>query len=187
MDTESLIVARLGERQRKLDRIKELEKSRRNHTAKIVRVMSYAGLSAAACIAIVFAVMPGLLSHNRLDGLDLVAPTFAEYRGGSSNPIEEAIQGGDFALALDLTDEAITQSELNIKEYISSGNENIEEAEYMIAIEREYLETIIWTRIYVLVQMEDENNLMSACEAYLEDSDFQVYRDEVEKILKKIK
>ncbi len=187
MDTESLIVARLGERQRKLSRIKELEKSKKNHTAKVIRVMSYAGLSVAACVAIVFAVMPGLSGYNRLDGLDLATPSFAEYRGGSSSPIEEAIQSCDFATALELTDESIAQSELSIKEYRSSGSENVEESKYMIAIEKEYLETLIWTRIYVLVQMKDEMNLIPACEAYLEDIDFQLYRGEVEKILKKIK
>lgn len=182
MNNDDLIVARLGERQRKISRIKEFEASKKKQS-HFLRLVSYTGLSAVACIAILFVVMPGLFNHNRFEGINLAAPSFAEYRGNSSNLIEKAIQCGDFISALNLTDEAIAQCELTINEYHIMSNDNIEETNYMIAIEKEYLESLIWTRIYILVQLEDENGLITACNDYLKNTDYQLHRTEVEKIL----
>lgn len=183
MNNDDLIVARLGERQRKISRINEFKTTKKKQS-NFLKLVSYTGLSAVACIAILFVAMPRLFNHNRFDVINLAAPSFAEYRGSSSKTIEQAIQCGDFISALNLTDEAIAQCELTINEYHIKSNDNIEETNYMIAIEKEYLESLIWTRIYILVQLEDENGLITACNSYLKDTDYQLYRAEVEKILK---
>lgn len=57
----------------------------------------------------------------------------------------------------------------------------------MMMLERQNLEDLIWTKIYLLVRSGDEDGVLKTCELYMENADFQAYRSDVENILKKIR
>lgn len=184
MDTDALIVARLGEHQRKIERLNQIRQSGRK---RIGTAAWYWVASAVACVAIVFALVPGLLRDDTLSTLNLEQPSLQEYRGSACNAIESAMDSGNYKVALELTESAITASEFEIKEYQSVNSSNSQESEYMMMLERQNLEDLIWTKIYLLVRSGDEDGVLKTCELYMENADFQVYRTDVENILMKIK
>lgn len=183
MDTDALIVARLGEHQRKIERFNEIRAGRK----RFGNAVWYGLVSAVACVAIVFALVPGLLRDDTLSTLNLEQPSLQEYRGSAGNAIESAMDSGNYKLALELTESAITASEREIKEYQSINSDNSQESEYMMMLERQNLEDLIWTKIYLLVRSGDEDSVLKTCELYMENADFQAYRSDVENILKKIR
>lgn len=99
MDTDALIVARLGEHQRKIERFNEIRAGRK----RFGNAVWYGLVSAVACVAIVFALVPGLLRDDTLSTLNLEQPSLQEYRGSAGNAIESAMDSGNYKLALELT------------------------------------------------------------------------------------
>lgn len=183
MNTDSLIINRLGE----LDRKKVLITSFENHAAKrmpLRHIPFYASVCAASVI-ILFAVGTSIFKQSHhLELSNLPLPSFEEYRGGSCSSIEEEIQNGNYPKALQLTNISIAECKKEIAE-LESNNKS-EESEYLRNLDNVYLENLLWTRIYILTELNDKENLKSACKEYLHHTDYKQFRSSAEKLLKNL-
>ena len=70
---------------------------------------------------------------------------------------------------------------------IKSADMSEEENEYTLTLYDVSKEELLWAKIYLLVKLEKEKELGLCCDNYLENSSFQEYRGEVEKILEQIR
>jgi len=182
---DTVIIERLGERQRKVDFIaRNIDdiKSKRFSWGKT----AYTIMSVAACFALIVAVTTILFRSDSISDMDVAVPSFEEYRGAGCDEIERLINTGDYEIAL-----AKVESELkgcgSEFETIESEGGSDEEIEYMKALYAEGRDELIWCKIYLLVKLDKKSELKIACRNYLEDGELTVHKIEVEQILEKIK
>lgn len=183
MDTDNLIISRIGELQRKMTLLSQF--NREMTSSRKANKWIFRSLAGAACIALVLTVTFGIINHKGSKGLLLPEPSFIEYRGGSANLIQASIQDEKYGRALNLIELSILQSEDEIHSLSMAGDDS-EEASYLISLEKESLEELYWARIYVAYKLDDKKLLRNSCVAYLEDPYNQNYRSEVREIVKEI-
>lgn len=181
---DNLIINRLGEHKRKVDFIeKNINSRRENHFS--LRRYSYLILSAAACVAIILAISPMLFKSNSVSDLTLTPPSFAEYRGSSLNKIEFLLNNEQYMDALSTVDFELVELDKDI-EFLYSAEMSEEEKIFSISLYNEEKEELMWSKIYLLVKLNREDDLRVSCQNYLKNSDFKKYDSEVDMILKKI-
>lgn len=182
---DNFIIDRLGEHQRKIDFINRSI----NERGKIMFLFKRAGytiLSMAACLAAVFALFPELFKSNDISDMSLITPSFPEYRGASFANIESQISGGQYDDALSSVNLELCLIENELVK-ITSTEMSHDEKLYMTTLYKDEKEELLWSEIYILVKLNKKDLLKLACENYLNNNDFERYRPEVAKILKKIK
>lgn len=183
--TDTLIIQRLGEYQRKREFITRNLNQQRNVWETPKRVFYYLA-AAAACIAVAVAVLPGLLGSNSLSSLNLAEPSFSEYRGGGQySDIAQAIEANEFDKALSLTNSTIAEVEAEQAAIIATEDGD-EEKEYLLALGSESLDELYWTKIYLLAKLGKKDALRQCCANYLDVNQFGRHCEEVQKILGKI-
>ena len=113
-DVDKLIVSRLGERQRKLERIGAMEKAAERGRKRNMSIL-YTAISIAACIALVAIVNP-FANDNRRD-FAMTRPDFSTFRAALPElvQVEAFIDAGEYYKALDLVEVKLKESDKNIK------------------------------------------------------------------------
>lgn len=180
---DAFITNRLGEHQRKIDFI-DRNLNRHSKTGSSFKKTSYAILSVAACLAIVLTVSPMLFKSNNISDISITAPSFTEYRGTSLNNIESLISSEQYERALLLVNSELTDINDEL-EKISSADMIEDEKVYMTSLYRGETEELIWSKIYLLVKLDRNDDLKHHCQNYLNNNEFIKHRLEVEDILKK--
>ena len=175
MDNDTLITQRLGELKRKQD----FTARQLAQTKKGTHIMPW--VSAAAAVLILAIIASVTIFRNPFDGIVLDAPDFTEYRGSQASEIEYCIQAGDWSSAL-----AATEAELGELRPFSADGIADEEREYLDALYKNRLEELQWTRIYLLVKLEDREAVLDACDTYLALDPPADRRASVENLIEKL-
>lgn len=196
---DKLIISRLGEHQRKLDFIVRCERDEKcdnvhgeksgnsggkRHIPSVFRKTMYALISAAAC-AVVFLIVYPMLKSGSLSEMQLPQPALSEYRGAGMSRLSLLMEEKKYEEALQLTDVELFALDSEISE-IAGPDASIEEKRYAEALYGASREDLLWCKIYILTRLEKENDLKICCEEYLHNSDYETYKDDVEKIMKKM-
>lgn len=181
---DALIINRLGEHQRKIDFINRNLNKQRGSDFSFKRI-SYAVLSVAACLAIIFAISPMLFKSNNISDISVTAPSFTEYRGSSINDIEHKINRGQYEDALSSVNSELLEIE-NELQNMSTIEMDEAEKSYTTTLYEGEQEELIWSKIYLLIKLDRKDDLEIACHSYLNNSNFSKHILEVKNILKEI-
>lgn len=181
---DKLIADRLGEHQRKVDFVSERMNQKQADGSKWSKWR--VTLSVAASIAIIIALYPMLTQRG--GGMDVTPPDFTEYRGGSAGfeEIEHLIAAENYDKALAVVNQKIIDMEVDHILFAPGKKADKAEAEYEEALYHSRREELMWSEIYLLVKIDEPDELSLSCRKYLEEPSYNVHREEVEKIFKKI-
>lgn len=180
--TES-IVARLAERKRKIERMREMEQP--SHEIRFVGRV--AALAAAACIAALVVFAPWR-SVSPVDELG-ITPDMTDFRSASPEmtEIQRLLDKSDYSAALAKTEEALQSSGLELKELWEAGIDlEDEELEYSVQLEHARNSELRWTYIYLLVKVGRNEDAVRALDSYINDKEYCEHRDEAELLLNKL-
>lgn len=182
-DIDNLIIARLGEHNRKTDFIqRNLRTQSFRHFS--LRKTVYIGMSIAACL-VIFAVSTFIFKGNSLSDISMETPTFNQFRNGGSNNITSLIEQGEYTKALPIVEFKITETDEEIA-HIKSVELSPEEEDYLLDLYLEEKEELLWSKIYLLVKLEKKDELKISCREYLSNKNFKSHVGSINKILEKI-
>lgn len=167
MKLEDRIISQLGRRHEMLMQINEWE-----NPVRVIRWRNPAiGLAIAACLVLILVVRP--LMHTEqisaLDQLGIDQPTLSDFRAASptSSEIDATMDSQDYATALIQIDEALRDSDRELKrlqDYLYLEDESIL-YESEVAIAHNY--QLRWLRIYTLVRLERRDEAIKDLEFYV--------------------
>lgn len=184
-----MIIDRLGERQRKLDRMCDWE-NRHFSKQRGIRLISI-GMAVAACALALFVVVPIHFRRNSpLNEFGIEYSSMEEFRAASLDMAEIAdlIERENYDDALEKSKSLLVDSDKKIREYLSLYLNVEDNEEYLYEIQEEVLinEELRWTCIYLLVKTERYKEAVAESDIYLEYK-CKEHRTEVEKLLKLLK
>lgn len=186
---DNLIISRLGERQRKLNLMKDFQhkltvERKKNKSKSLIIV------SVAASLIIALTLFPSIYRHFSSGSnynLVLTTPDFNGYRGNGVDLIEISINDGNLQRAKNLVDLSIMQSRAEINNIMNSDTGNEEEKNYLLDLENDYLEELMWTRIFIFYKMQNKELILSSCQEYMQQDEYKHHREEVNSILNEFK
>lgn len=167
-----LIADRLGERQKKLDRMaaweQGLEKGRAERRRTWVPV-TVSFLAIAACVVVAFVVVRPWDS-NVLDELGIGAPEFEDYRGDMPElpEIQQLISAGKYDEALIRVERALEVSSTEVRD-MEWGVAYADDDELQYILDEMTMANgeLRWARIYILVRQGDEAGALQELRRYL--------------------
>lgn len=180
-----MIAKRLGERQRKLKRMQEMERP-------VHRFRLYGGaiaLVAAACVALLLVFAPWRTA-SVLDDLNIQTPSCEIYRSASPDlaEISRLMEEPDYDAALTATAKALQHSEMELKEFSDVLYEfGDEEMEYEEEQERLMNNELRWTYIYLLVNAERYKEAVKELKIYLKRDKYCEHEEEAKALLRELK
>lgn len=183
-----LIVARLGDRKRKLERMAEMEhRLARRTTARL-----YTGVvsAVAAVILLTFVLVP--LWHIQMSPLDktgISQPTFSDYRSGNADiaEITKLMDRQEYKQALVITKKALHISDIALKDLYGKDIEfDDEELVYEEELERNTNSELRWAYIYLLVKLDDVKEARRQLHKYLKAKDYCQHQAEAKALLEEI-
>ena len=179
-----VIVERLAERQRKIDRMKEMSTPHR-------RISLYGGatLAVAACVAVI-AVFNLFSNVSPLDEAGIGKPEMSQLRGTSSSmtKIYGFLDNEEYAAAERLARKTIDGLEANLDLYRELPPEyDSEEEAYEAKHEMVTLSQLRWTYIYLLVKQDKKQIAIKQLKIYIKDKEHAEHYDEAKKLLKVLK
>lgn len=180
-----MIAQRLGERQRKLKRMQEMERPAR-------RFHLYGGaiaLAAAACVALLLVYAPWRTA-SVLDELSIQQPVMVSFRSASPDlaEISRLMEEPDYEAALAATRKALQHSELGLKEFRDVLYEfGDEEMEYEEEQERLMNNELRWTYIYLLVNAGHYKEAVKELKIYLKRDKYCEHEEEARALLRELK
>ncbi len=184
-----LIVSRLGERQRKWNRMQEMETRLQKTHARQHRMFVISAIAASIILALV--VWPLYqMQRSPLDKLDIGKPMMTEFRAANPelNEISQLMEKEDYELAMAKTKEALGKSDRTISELgglgAMLGDEELMYEERLDAIANCELR---WTYIYILVRMEQYKEAKKQLRRYLKDKDICEHYEEAKALLNELK
>lgn len=188
-DQTRLIVSRLGERQRKWNRMQEMEVRLQKPHTRHRRMFIVSAMAASVILALV--VWPLYqMQRSPLDKLDIGKPTMTEFRAASPelNEISQLMEKEDYQQAMIKTKEALRKSDRVISEFGGLGS-MLDDEELMY---EERLDAIAncelrWTYIYILVRMEQYKEAKKQIKRYLKDKDICEHYEEARALLQELK
>lgn len=164
-----LIVARLGERKRKLERMAEMEqRMARRTTARLYTSI----VSAMAAVILLTLVLVPLwrMQISPLDKTGISQPTFSDYRSGNADiaEITKLMNRQDYKQALTVTKKALHTSDIALKDLYGKDVEfDDEELVYEEELERNTNSELRWAYIYLLVKLDDVKEARRQLHKYL--------------------
>lgn len=176
------IVERLGERDRKIEKMNGMERA-----ARKARISLYTAMSVAASLLLVVALNPFASSGSDvIEELGIMQPAFGNYRASVEGvaDVEEFIGAGEYYKALDLVEELLKDSERSIKQAEKEPLFDDEEWVYEYKSEKLFNAELRWTYIYLLVVIECERDAAKELKRYLKDTEFCLHKADAEKLLK---
>lgn len=185
-NVDKLIIDRLGERQRKVERIGAMEKASARGRKRNMSIL-YTAISIAACIALVAIVNP-FANDNRRD-FAMTRPDFSTFRAALPElvQVEAFIDAGEYYKALDLVEVKLKESDKNIK--YAERKPMFDDEEWMYEYKSEKLLNgeLRWTYIYLLVMVECDNTAVKELKRYLKDEEFCLHREEAKDMLEALR
>lgn len=183
-----LIVARLGERRRKLERMAEMEhRLTRRTTARL-----YTGIvSAMAAVILLTLVLVPLwrMQISPLDKTGISQPKFSDYRSGNADiaEITKLMNRQDYKQALTVTKKALHTSDIALKDLYGKDVEfDDEELVYEEELERNTNSELRWAYIYLLVKLDDVKEARRQLHKYLKAKDYCQHQAEAKALLEEI-
>ena len=183
-----LIVARLGERKRKLERMAEME----HRLARRTTVRLYTSIvSAVAAVVLLTLVLVPLwrMQMSPLDKTGISQPTFSDYRSGNADIVEitKLMNRQDYKQALTVTKKALHTSDIALKDLYGKDVEfDDEELVYEEELERNTNSELRWAYIYLLVKLDDVKEARRQLHKYLKAKDYCQHQAEAKALLKEI-
>lgn len=193
-DVDKLITGRLGERQRKMERIGAMEKATAREQKRRLSIL-YTAISIAACVALVVIVNPfagsdvqQVVEDNRREPV-MARPDFSTFRAALPElvQVEAFIDAGEYYKALDLVMVKLKESDKNIKYAEKEPMFDDEEWMYEYRSEKLLNAELRWTYIYLLVMVECDYTAVKELKRYLKDEEFCLHREEAEGMLKALR
>lgn len=179
-----VIVERLAERQRKIDRMKEMSTPHR-------RISLYGGatLAVAACVAVIV-VLNLFSSISPLDEAGIEKPEYSQFRGASKEMTEiySFLDNKEYDAAERLTRKTINGIEASLDLYweLPAEYDNEEEA-YEAECDMLTLSQLRWTYIYLLVKQDKNDIAKRQLKIYIKDKKHAEHYEEAKKLLKVLK
>lgn len=183
-----LIVARLGERKRKLERMSEMEhRLARRTTARLYTSI----VSAVAAVILLTLVLVPLwrMQIPPLDKTDISQPTFSDYRSGNADiaEITKLMDRQDYKQALTVTEKALHTSDIALKDLYGQDVElDDEELVYEKELEGNNNSELRWAYIYLLVKLDDVKEARRQLHKYLKAKDYCQHQAEAKALLEEI-
>lgn len=183
-----LIVARLGERKRKLERMAEMEQ----RLARCTTARLYTSIvSAMAAVVLLTLVLVPLwrMQISPLDKTGISQPTFSDYRSGNADiaEITKLMDRQDYKQALTVTKKALHTSDIALKDLYGQDVEfDDEELVYEEELERNTNSELRWAYIYLLVKLDDVKEARRQLHKYLKAKDYCQHQAEAKALLKEI-
>lgn len=183
-----LIVARLGERKRKLERMAEMEQRlARRTTARLYTSI----VSAMAAVVLLTLVLVPLwrMQISPLDKTGISQPTFSDYRSGNADiaEITKLMDRQDYKQALTVTKKALHTSDIALKDLYGKDVEfDDEELVYEEELERNTNSELRWVYIYLLVKLDDVKEARRQLHKYLKAKDYCQHQAEAKALLEEI-
>lgn len=183
-----LIVARLGERKRKLERMAEMEQRlARRTTARLYTSI----VSAMAAVVLLTLVLVPLwrMQISPLDKTGISQPTFSDYRSGNADiaEITKLMDRQDYKQALTVTKKALHTSDIALKDLYGKDVEfDDEELVYEEELERNTNSELRWAYIYLLVKLDDVKEARRQLHKYLKAKDYCQHQAEAKALLEEI-
>ena len=183
-----LIVARLGERKRKLERMAEME----HRLARRTTVRLYTSIvSAVAAVVLLTLVLVPLwrMQMSPLDKTGISQPTFSDYRSGNADIVEitKLMNRQDYKQALTVTKKALHTSDIALKDLYGQDVEfDDEELVYEEELERNTNSELRWAYIYLLVKLDDVKEARRQLHKYLKAKDYCQHQAEAKALLEEI-
>lgn len=183
-----LIVARLGERKRKLERMAEMEQRlARRTTARLYTSI----VSAMAAVVLLTLVLVPLwrMQISPLDKTGISQPTFSDYRSGNADiaEITKLMNRQDYKQALTVTKKALHTSDIALKDLYGKEVEfDDEELVYEEELERNTNSELRWAYIYLLVKLDDVKEARRQLHKYLKAKDYCQHQAEAKALLEEI-
>lgn len=183
-----LIVARLGERKRKLERMAEMEQRMARRTT--ARLYTSIVLAMAAVILLTLVLVPlWRMQISPLDKTDISQPTFSDYRSGNADiaEITKLMNRQDYKQALTVTKKALHTSDIALKDLYGKDVEfDDEELVYEEELERNTNSELRWAYIYLLVKLDDVKEARRQLHKYLKAKDYCQHQAEAKALLEEI-
>ena len=183
-----LIVARLGERKRKLERMAEMEQRlARRTTARLYTSI----VSAMAAVVLLTLVLVPLwrMQISPLDKTGISQPKFSDYRSGNADiaEITKLMNLQDYKQALTVTKKALHTSDIALKDLYGKDVEfDDEELVYEEELERNTNSELRWAYIYLLVKLDDVKEARRQLHKYLKAKDYCQHQAEAKALLEEI-
>ena len=183
-----LIVARLGERKRKLERMAEMEQRlARRTTARLYTSI----VSAVAAVVLLTLVLVPLwrMQISPLDKTGISQPKFSDYRSGNADiaEITKLMNRQDYKQALTVTKKALHTSDIALKDLYGKDVEfDDEELVYEEELERNTNSELRWAYIYLLVKLDDVKEARRQLHKYLKAKDYCQHQAEAKALLEEI-
>ena len=183
-----LIVARLGERKRKLERMAEMEQRlARRTTARLYTSI----VSAIAAVVLLTLVLVPLwrMQISPLDKTGISQPKFSDYRSGNADiaEITKLMNRQDYKQALTVTKKALHTSDIALKDLYGKDVEfDDEELVYEEELERNTNSELRWAYIYLLVKLDDVKEARRQLHKYLKVKDYCQHQAEAMALLEEI-
>lgn len=180
-DMTRLIVERLGERQRMVNRMRQLEQK-----PKLKKIYLHSALLVAACLTLALMVMPWQRTQNPLDTLNINIETEG-FRSASTeiDDIVNLMNEGRY-------EEAQTQIELSLQQSedcldMMGGCEFDEEMEFMELEERQHNKELRWLYACILTRTEQYPAATKQLRKYLKGRDECPHEQEARELLQELK
>lgn len=183
-----LIVARLGERKRKLERMAEMEqRMARRTTARLYTSI----VSAMAAVILLTLVLVPLwrMQISPLDKTGISQPKFSDYRSGNADIVEitKLMNRQDYKQALTVTKKALHTSDIALKDLYGKDVEfDDEELVYEEELERNTNSELRWAYVYLLVKLDDVKEARRQLHKYLKAKDYCQHQAEAKALLEEI-
>ena len=183
------IADRLGERQKKLERMTEWEKQAK----KPVRLRPiYVTIAVAVCIGLLFFFSPfSRTNESVLDDLGIGTPSLTEYRAANKDMTEIAklMEREDYEKALEKTEIALNRSEESLKMLAEVAEEwgDDEGIKYDLDLEMSVNSELRWTYIYLLVKKGHKKEAKKEIKRYLQYPDYCEHEAEAKALFEKLK
>lgn len=180
-----LIVARLGERKRKLERMAEME----HRLARRTTVRLYTSIVSAVVLLTLVLVPLWRMQMSPLDKTGISQPTFSDYRSGNADIVEitKLMNRQDYKQALTVTKKALHTSDIALKDLYGKDVEfDDEELVYEEELERNTNSELRWAYIYLLVKLDDVKEARRQLHKYLKAKDYCQHQAEAKALLEEI-
>lgn len=189
-DVDKVIVARLGERQRKMERMGAIETAVARKRKRDLSIL-YTAISIAACVALVVIVNPfaGSEGQQVTEGyrkeLAMARPDFSTFRAAlpELNQVEALIDEGKYYEALDLIEVELKESDRKIKYAEKEPCYDDEEWMYEYRAEKLLNDELRWTYIFLLVIVDCDHDAIKELKRYLKDEEFCLHREDAKDML----
>lgn len=185
-NVDKLIIDRLGERQRKVERMDILEKASARGRKRNMSIL-YTAISIAACIALVAIVNP-FANDNRRD-FAMTRPDFSTFRAALPElvQVEAFIDAGEYYKALDLVEVKLEESDGCIKRAEKEPMFDDEEWMYEYKAEKLLNAELRWTYIFLLVMVECDHTAVKQLKRYLKDEEYCLHREDAKDMLEALR